>query len=524
METRLIIKNKLIMWLKIQELRAIGYSKSKISRVLEIHRDTVRHYLTMDEEEYYHWLERTHYRVKKLDKYGETIKNLLHLDPSLSSAAIQDKLQEKHELFPNVSQKTVYNYVEYIRKKYNIPKKEPPHIRQYARGIESDYGEKAQVDFGESWMVQRNGSRRKVYFMVMVLCKSRQKYYHFQSRPFTTESAIIAHDKAFSYFEGQPKNIIYDQDRVFLSGENLGDYILTKKFQSYVSQMDFKVVFCKARDPESKGMVENCVKYVKRNFLKARIYVDDNLLNEQSLSWLSRTGNGKPHAITKLIPNEEWEKEKPYLIPLKPAQCVETQAEGELRNVMKNNTIQYSGNCYSLPLGTYNGESTWVRINEENGRLLITDEWGTLIAEHPVSHLKGEFVRNTSHFRDRTLSLTKDKEALFKQYPQEILRVFIESFPSSKMRYIHDNIRVLKQKLERYDEPIWQSAIEYCIENKIFNAYTVIEVSQKLTTEKEQKRLVQCNTVSIKSSSTKEISNLTPATSNINTYTNILNQ
>ncbi len=105
-----------------------------------------------------------------------------------------------------------------------------------------------------------------------------------------------------------PRKIIYDQDSVFIHNENLGDPILTDTFQSYVSQMDFEPVFCRAADPESKGMVENCVKYLKNNFLKGREYVSDERLNEECLGWLERTGNGKVHSTTRLVPKEEWKK------------------------------------------------------------------------------------------------------------------------------------------------------------------------------------------------------------------------
>ena len=43
-----------------------------------------------------------------------------------------------------------------------------------------------------------------------------------EAHPFTSEMAVIAHEKAFEYFHGIPKEIIYDQDAVFLWDENLG--------------------------------------------------------------------------------------------------------------------------------------------------------------------------------------------------------------------------------------------------------------------------------------------------------------
>ena len=69
------------------------------------------------------------------------------------------------------------------------------------------------------------------------------------------------------------KNIIYDQDAVFLYDENIGDYVMIAVFGSYVKSRPFNAVFCRPADPEAKGKVENCVKYVKQNFLHLKIYI-----------------------------------------------------------------------------------------------------------------------------------------------------------------------------------------------------------------------------------------------------------
>ena len=76
----------------------------------------------------------------------------------------------------------------------------------------------AQVDFGQKKLRTSNGKMRTVYFMAMLLCNSRHKFIYFQDKPFTSGSAVTAHEKSFEYFKGIPKNIIYDQDAVFPMG------------------------------------------------------------------------------------------------------------------------------------------------------------------------------------------------------------------------------------------------------------------------------------------------------------------
>src|SRR5699024_12630033 len=110
-------------------------------------------------------------------------------------------------------------------------------------------------------------------------------------RPFTTRDVITAHENAFRYFGGIPSELVYDQDALLIVSENNGDLILTKDFQSYKETRDLIVWMCRGADPESKGKVENVVKYVKNNFAKHRLYYGLNKWNETAWEWLERTGN-----------------------------------------------------------------------------------------------------------------------------------------------------------------------------------------------------------------------------------------
>lgn len=61
---------------------------------------------------------------------------------------------------------------------------------------------------------------------------------------------------------GNPRELVYDQDRLFMVNENMGDLILTERFRQYVSHRCFKTYFCRAADPQSKGKVEGMYPYV----------------------------------------------------------------------------------------------------------------------------------------------------------------------------------------------------------------------------------------------------------------------
>lgn len=177
-----------------------------------------------------------------------------------------------------------------------------------------------------------------MYFIAILPSHSRYKFIWFQDKPFTSETAVIGHEKAFDFFHGIPKKLVYDQDAVFLWDENAGDYRMTQVFDSYVKSRPFKAIFCRPADPESKGKVENCVKYVKQNFLLNRQSSTLDNLNQEALAWLDRTGNGMVHNTTCKVPYEVWCAECRELLMFIPALAPEAKAG---HKVLKTNSIKY---------------------------------------------------------------------------------------------------------------------------------------------------------------------------------------
>lgn len=173
----------------------------------------------------------------------------------------------------------------------------------------------------------------------------------FSTTPFTSHTAIEAHENAFTFIDGIPATLVYDQDRVFMVDENKGDLILTDAFKNYSRDRGFKLHFCRKADPQSKGKVENVVEYVKQSFLYNRAFVDIEVLNAEAISWLQRTANALAHAFTRKPPIAEWEMEKLLLRPYHPV--VIQRAPALEYAVRKDNSFSYKGNFYSLPSGTY---------------------------------------------------------------------------------------------------------------------------------------------------------------------------
>ena len=475
-----LINEKLIMWYKVTNLFSKGLNKSQISRKLDIDRGRVRRYLRMNEEEFLHSNSYKRHYEHKLDAYETFVRQSLQEHPDLSSAQVYDWLREHYPDFPRVSAKTVFNYILHIRQKFDIPK-HTGHHRSYEMQEETAYGEYAQVDFGERWMKDSSGRNVKVYFFAMVMCRSRQKYIYFSQSPFNTGKTIYAHELAFQFFGGKPRTIIYDQDKVLIHRENLGTPILTKDFATFVSTEHFTPLFCRKEDPETKGKVENVVKYVKYNFLKDRTFVNIATLQEEGLSWLERTGNGLVHNTTRQVPSEVFDEERKHLMPYHGTPR-EPESHQRQIHVRKDNTVYHSQNYYSVPTGTYRGEHTTVWLEEVDGSLLIySAETGKLIADHKLCISKGKLILNKTHRRQPTVP-SEEKEGKLIAYTQDggLTKEWLRKLHDSKPRYYKDNLDLLLRHLKSFPGDILSKAIAKCLDCNTFNANAVVEVATSL--------------------------------------------
>ena len=512
------IFSKLIMYHQILKMSREGWSISRISSFLRTNWRTTKKYLAMSEEEFLAYQHEQANRYKLLSPYEGFVKIKLERYQDTKAAQMHDWLKEHYNDFPEVSPKTVYNFVMWVRQQNNIPLTGPQ--REFCIVEELPYGQQAQVDFGEYNMRDGRGKRVKVYFFTMVLSRSRYKYVLYSLKPFTASLAIYAHMRAFEYFGGIPKLIVYDQDKVFLNDENLGDLILTEEFRAFVKAMPFDLHFCRKADPQSKGKVENVVKYVKQNFLYNRPFVDIDTLNRENLGWLGRTANGMPHAVTKQKPKDLLVKEQEQLLNI--PEYVFNQPD-PLYPVHQDNTVLYKSNLYTVPKGTYKGRGTQAIIKVHDSELVILDQSGRQIANHQICLDKGRIISNTNHKRDNTKKLDElmlDTAILFPDNDKAL--TYLERIRKDKPSYARDQFAYIRKCLSRADVDSVNQTLHYCIENGIYSAKDFEAVMDKFIRDNK----AEGNKIPlIKQSSSvinKKVAEIIPDTSSILEYEKIM--
>jgi len=472
------------MYYEVHKQYREGLKPAQIARELVMDRRTVKKYLSMSEEEYLEFIDSQTQRHRLLSPYEGFVRTRLEHCPEASAAQVHDWLKEHHDDFIEVDAKTIFNFVLHIRSKFGIPKSFDH--RDYEKVPELPYGKQTQVDFGEYNMTTDEGKRKKVYFICFVLSRSRLKYSYHSERPFTTQKVIVAHEEAIVFFGGITEVFVYDQDTLMLVDENKGDLVMTEAFRQYTEYRGFKVHFCRKSDPQSKGKVENVVKYQKYNFLRGRIFIDIFILQGENLAWLNRTANAKVHSTTKKVPHEEWQIERAYLKPI--TGSYEVVRVKDQRDVSKDNVVSHKGNFYRVPRGTYHPPKMTVRIEEsEDNQLIIYNTANKIIATHAIYPGQGKTVGGTHYQRDVSGRIDELINEISGQFADpESVKQYCQQIRKDKPRYIRDQMLIIKRLLRIYPMEIVEQAVVFCIENKIYRATDLESVVKRYHSQQSQ--------------------------------------
>ena len=476
------------MYMEIHQLLKQGFSKVQVAEKLDISRSTIYRYLEHNSDTMSEWVKKTKVRRKKLDPYKDRILSWIYEHPDMSAAQVLDWLQER---YPNlkVAESTVRLYVRGLRKEYDIPKE--ASTRDYEAVPEIPMGKQMQVDFGETEQSTPEGKKVKLRFIAFVLGNSRQKYKEWLDRPFTTRDVIRSHENAFQYFGGIPDELVYDQDALILVSENAGDLILTREFQAYKEERDLVIHMCRKADPESKGKIENVVKYIKQNFAKHRIYYGLDAWNESGWKWLERTGNYKVHNTTKKRPIEVFSLEKQHLRPIStPIENYYFDSNHEssiTRSIRKDNTIWYKSNRYSVPLGTFNKlKQVYIEVTDDHHLLVRETSNGVIIAKHRIVTGKGELIQASNHKRNRTKGIDAYIETVASNFSNKSqAKVYLEKIREVRPRYIRDQLQLITKQIKQSDKRVIDLALEECLERQLFSATEFIDVVQYLNRQRD---------------------------------------
>jgi transposase len=276
-------------------------------------------------------------RGSLLDPYKGKIDGLLAKYPQLSAVRVLEEIRQGPDGYRGRIS-LVRKYVRQVR----------PDRRRVYQEVHYEPGQALQVDWGECGSVQVGATKRKVSVFVAVLCYSRLLFIEFTLSQRKAEFyRCLVH--ALEFFGGSPRQIIFDNLKAAVLNGSGRQACLHPEFLALCGHFYLEPIACQRRDPESKGVVEASVRYVKHNALAGR---DEQLSRWRdyarlATAWRDEVANQRQHQATQQRPADRFQQERNLLRPL-PALAFDTD---EVVSAVVNShaRVHFDGNRYSVP-------------------------------------------------------------------------------------------------------------------------------------------------------------------------------
>jgi transposase len=202
----------------------------------------------------------------------------------------------------------------------------------------------------------------------------------------TLPSVIAGLDQAFRRWGGAPTYALTDNEKTVTDRHVARIAVRNPKMVSAAVYYGVSVATCVPYDPESKGGAEATVRLAKADLVPT----DTNLRGDYA-SWVELEAacaafcdrvNSRPHAVSRRVPAEALEVERPLLHAV-PGEAY-TAAFGESRAVSWSQTVSFRGARYSVP-PPWRDLRVWVRVSGDDV-VIVGDQGVGLVevARHPL--------------------------------------------------------------------------------------------------------------------------------------------
>lgn len=366
------------LWAEIRRLAEIEKCSCRaIARRLHCSRHTVAAALQLDQPPGREVSQRT----SLLDPYKAKIDALLAKAPDLSAVRIREEIARGPEGYQG-SAIVVRRYLRTIR---------PPRGRVYQE-VHYEPAQAMQIDWGECGRVQVGTTSRKVSVFVAVLCYSRLTFIEFTLSQRKAEFyRSLVH--ALEFFGGSPRAVIFDNLKTAVLNGSGRAACFHPEFLALCGTYCLQPIACARRDPESKGVVEGGVRYIKHNALAGRS--EELIRFEDYLAfaplWRDQVANVRIHETTRERPIDRFGRERSLLRPL-PVIPFDTD-EVVPAVVTPHARIEFDGNRYSTPPHWVRRPVT-IRANRDEIRVLHE---GQVVARHVRSYERRQLIVLPDH-------------------------------------------------------------------------------------------------------------------------------
>lgn len=362
-------------WAEIRRMREVeGFSIREIARRSGRDRNTVRSALRSPVPPRY----RRGPRPSKLDPHKSEIHRLLRKDGRLPGKRIRELIEEAGY---EGSKTILDDYLREVRPLYLPP-------RSYQR---TSYrpGELLQFDV---WEPSReipvgHGQTRAGYVVTCALGWSRACA---SALVFSKQSPDLLWGiaRCLCFLGALPEKLVWDREGSLHAGRGRP----TEEFAGFCGQLPVGWLFCEARDPEAKGIVERHQGHLETNFEPGRSFAGPEHYQQELDAWEQRVA-GRLLRTIRAVPAERLDEERGRMRSL-PAAMPDTDRRFVTR-VAQQPYLRFDTNDYSLD-PRLAGRRVEVRIGQREIVAVALDT-GELAARHRRSFAKHLTLTDPAH-------------------------------------------------------------------------------------------------------------------------------
>ena len=313
--------------------------------------------------------------------------------------------------------------------------------RIYDHVADTPPGEQMLIDFGQ----QACEGNLVVHFICLLLRYSRLLVVFAQDHRFNAEEACRAIYRAFVKLGGRPRELVIDQDAVFIATETFGEVIETRTFGDFVREQQLRLWVCNKSDPESKGPVENAVGFVKKNYFSAREITEIDQVTSTLPSWLERK-NRRIHQSTFQVPAKVFAViEKASLLPLVPSVHEASPVHLIAQKIGSMPYLQYKSSKYSVPRDMCYTQLYYKAIAD---KLYVYSSERKHVCTHAVNPCKGSYNSLPEHAREPSVEWMVIAERMRTKYNCLDFQHFVNGFKKENGRHLAKQLMAVEAYLD----------------------------------------------------------------------------
>jgi transposase len=360
-------------WAEIRRLhRAEGMPIKAIVRRTGVSRNAVRRALAADRPPKY---ERPA-RGSLVDAVEPQIRELLEVWPTMPATVIAERIGWSHSLT------ILKDRVRELRPLFVPP--DPASRTTYSPG------QLAQCDLWFPPVDLPLGFGQVGRPPVLVMVAGYSRWINAAMIPSRQAPDLIAgHWLLLQRLGAVPKALVWDNESA-VGSWRAGRPKLTEEFEAFRGMLGIRVIQCRPRDPEAKGLVERANGYFETSFLPGRSFSSPGDFNTQLASWLVRA-NDRQHRSIGCRPAGRIHADQQAMLALPPVDPV-TGWRMSVR-LPRDHYVRLDSNDYSVHPSAV-GRRVEIIADLERVTVLLA---GRLVAEHERCWARHQSITDPAH-------------------------------------------------------------------------------------------------------------------------------